>query len=243
MNSLQCTVYTELFALYSVHWILCTVQCTLNCLDCTVYTEFFALYSEHWFVCTVQCTLNSLHCTVFNVQCTLNSLHFTVFNVQCTLNSLHCTVNTELLALYSVQCTLNSLHCTVYTDLFALYSEHWVACTVQCTLSSLHYTVYSVQCTVYSVHRIVCKSYRIITYLLSGLQLWPPGQDFHIVFSWRWSIVVKENDGGSILNSVFALCTAGLCTAWGELGIVLQNIRFKFQKSMPMQNQQYTFLN
>ena len=166
--------------MYSVHWILCTVQWTLSCLHCTVY-------SVHWILCTVQSTLTCLHCTV----------------------------NTELLALYSV---------------------HWVLCTIQCS-------VYSVQCTVYSVHRIVCKSYRIITYLLSGLQLWPPGQDFHIVFSCRWSIVVKENDGGSILNSVFALCTAGLCTAWGELGIVLQNIRFKFQKSMPMQNQQYTFLN
>ena len=47
--------------LYSLHYTLCIVYCTMYTVRCTLYTLHYTLYIVH-------CTLNTVHCTLYTVQ-------------------------------------------------------------------------------------------------------------------------------------------------------------------------------
>ena len=81
------SVYTA--QLYTVHYIL-------NLLYCTVYTIHCTVKSVQCIVYTVQFTLYSAQCTVHTVQCKLYCVHYTLYTVRCTLLTVQCIVSYDV---------------------------------------------------------------------------------------------------------------------------------------------------
>ena len=89
-----------------LHWLLCvikgSVQCTVYSVQYTVYTVQCAVYSVQCTVYSVECTVYSVHSTVYSVQCTVYSVQHTVKSAKCPVYSVHYPVS-------SVQCTVSSV--------------------------------------------------------------------------------------------------------------------------------------
>ena len=155
-----------IITLFSTHWTLQIVNCTLYCTLNTQYSTlifhiadytlhnsprtlhtahsilYLPLHHEHsrhtanYKLCT-NYTVQIAHGTLHTERCTIHTGLWTHHTAHYTLNTTRCTQNTKHYKLNTAHYTLPTAHCTLHTANFALHTAHFPMHTTHCTLHML----------------------------------------------------------------------------------------------------------
>ena len=168
LGCLSSGMFTGLFVLRHVYWVVCPPACLLGCLSSDMFTGLFVLRHVYWVVSPLACLLGCLSSGMFTGLFVLGHVYWVVcpsvmFTGLCVLRHVYWVVCPRT-------CLLGCLSSGMFTGLFVLGHVYWVVCPRTCLLGCLSSVTFTGLFVLRHVYWVVCPPSCLLGCLSSDKQ-------------------------------------------------------------------------